>query len=132
VPAEPLTPEELRDPERPKVTTPSTQRGQWLLQQPWAHSTACEYVLPGDPCDCKLPEAIAAIEAEAAALDEDTLGLIRDLADAYHQTGSLRDHADPEDWTVWNPTGIETCADELCDAATAIAAAYRARVEGRE
>lgn len=44
-------------------------------------------------------------------------GLFRDiveLAGAFHQTGSIRDHADPNDTTDWNVHGIETCADVYC------------------
>jgi len=47
--------------------------------------------------------------------------LIRELAETVHQTGSLRDHADPNDKTGWNVHAIETCDDGLCrDALAAI------------
>jgi len=39
---------------------------------------------------------------------------LRDTAEAYHQAGSLRDHADPNDRTGWHVHGIETCEDVLC------------------
>ena len=40
--------------------------------------------------------------------------LIRELAETVHQTGLIRDHADPNDKTGWNVHGIETCEDSLC------------------
>jgi hypothetical protein len=39
---------------------------------------------------------------------------IRELAEAFHQVGSLRDHADPNDTTGWNVHGIDTCEDVYC------------------
>ena len=40
--------------------------------------------------------------------------LLREAIEAVHQTGSIRDHADPNDKTGWNVHGIETCEDALC------------------
>lgn len=40
--------------------------------------------------------------------------LVRELAEAYHQTGNIRDHHDPTDETGWHVKGIETCRDPLC------------------
>ena len=48
-------------------------------------------------------------EAAKAALE-----LLTDLSVAYHQAGSIRDHADPNDKTGWNVHGIETCGDLYC------------------
>lgn len=48
--------------------------------------------------------------------------LIRELAEEIHQTGSIRDHADPNDKTGWNVHGIETCEYALCVAALAATA----------
>lgn len=49
--------------------------------------------------------------------------LLREAIEMVHQTGSLRDHSDPDDKTGWNVHGIETCADPLCvDALAALAA----------
>ena len=48
---------------------------------------------------------------------------LRDCAEAYHQTGSLRSHADPNDRTGWNLHGIETCEDDFCVEALAALAA---------
>lgn len=60
-------------------------------------------------------------EAAQAALD-----LLPELSVAYHQVGSLRDHADPKDKTGWNLHGIETCEDTYClDALATIAALDR-------
>ena len=51
---------------------------------------------------------------------------IRELAEAFHQVGSLRDHADPNDKTGWNLHGIETCADPYCLDALAAGVVIRA------
>ena len=57
---------------------------------------------------------------------------IRELAGAFHQVGSLRDHADPNDKTGWNVHGIETCEDPYCmDALTADAAILAIEAEAR-
>lgn len=49
------------------------------------------------------------------------VNLLRDLAAEVHATGSIRDHADPNDHSGWNVHGIETCEDLLCvDALAAI------------
>jgi len=59
----------------------------------------------------------------ATAAGRALLADIRELAGAFHQVGSLRDHADPNDKTGWNVHGIETCEDPYCmDALTADAA----------
>ena len=65
------------------------------------------------------PDALR--EAAQLALD-----LLPDLSVAYHQVGSLRDHADPKDKTGWNLHGIETCEDVYCLDALASLAALRA------
>lgn len=63
----------------------------------------------------------------------------RELGEAFHQAGSLRDHADPKDKTGWNLHDIESCEDPYCldalsggDAILAIereaVAAYAARL----
>lgn len=48
-----------------------------------------------------------------ATLDA-TRSLLREAIETVHQTGSIRDHSDPNDTTGWNVHGIETCADPLC------------------
>jgi hypothetical protein len=63
-------------------------------------------------------DALAAEKARVARL----LELVRELAETCHQTGSIRDHADPTDRTGWNVHSIETCDDSLCvDALQALA-----------
>lgn len=52
--------------------------------------------------------------------------LLPELAAAFHQVGSLRDHADPKDKTGWNLHGIETCEDVYCVEALALTDALRA------
>ena len=49
------------------------------------------------------------------------LSLIAELASAYHQTGSLRDHADPNIRTGWVVGPIATCEDPLCVESLALA-----------
>jgi hypothetical protein len=62
-------------------------------------------------------------ERDAAREDAERLAeALRDMVPVYHQTGSLRDHADPTDRTGWNVKGVETCEDESChDALDALA-----------
>jgi hypothetical protein len=63
----------------------------------------------------------ALVAAARMALD-----LLPDLSVAYHQTGSIRDHADPKDRTGWNVHGIETCDDSYCTEGLAAVDALRA------
>jgi len=67
----------------------------------------------------------ALVAAARLALD-----LLPDLSVAYHQTGSIRDHADPKDRTGWNVHGIETCDDSYCLDGIAAIAALRAALDG--
>jgi hypothetical protein len=62
-----------------------------------------------------LLDALDSRDAQLAKLRE----LIGELAHDYHHTGSIRDHADPNDKTGWNVKGIETCDDVLCREARA-------------
>ena len=73
--------------------------------------------------------ALAPPEPAPSGLDAETQSLIRELAETVHQTGSLRDHSDPNDRTGWNVHGIETCEDPLCIEALA---ALRASTPGDE
>jgi hypothetical protein len=54
------------------------------------------------------------VSAPTTAAGRALLSDYRELAGAYHQVGSLRDHADPNDRTGWNLHGIETCEDPYC------------------
>jgi hypothetical protein len=57
--------------------------------------------------------------------------LLREAIEAVHQTGSIRDHSDPNDTTGWNVHGIETCADPLCvDSLAALARSESPSPEG--
>jgi hypothetical protein len=40
--------------------------------------------------------------------------LLREAIETVHQTGSIRNHSDPNDKTGWHVHGIETCEDALC------------------
>ena len=51
---------------------------------------------------------------EARAERELLRELLREAIETVHQTGTLRDHADPGDRSGWNVHGIETCRYSLC------------------
>jgi hypothetical protein len=76
-------------------------------------------------CEAVASHAIAALPPDFCGHDDRTikrlskaarlaLGILSDLSVAFHQTGSIRDHADPKDRTGWNVHGIETCEDAYC------------------
>ena len=68
---------------------------------------------------------------DLAAAARAALDLLPDLSVAYHQVGSIRDHADPKDRTGWNVHGIETCDDSYCLDAIATIDALRAALASK-
>jgi hypothetical protein len=90
------------------------------------------------PSDTSIGRLLATLTAERArhaalvAAARLSLDLLPDLSVAFHQTGSIRDHADPKDRTGWNVHGIETCDDSYCLDAIAAIAALRAALPNGE
>lgn len=74
---------------------------------------------PGFVPTQKIDDLIA--ERDALIRERDVLReLLREAIHEVHVTGSIRDHADPNDRTGWHVKGIETCADLLCVEARAV------------
>lgn len=61
-----------------------------------------------------IDRALRMIDGPGNERRDRVVGLIRELAVEYHNTGSMRDHADPNITTTWIVGGIETCEDPLC------------------
>lgn len=80
----------------------------------------------GEPWPCPDRLLIDALVSERETLRE----LLREAIETAHQTGTIRDHSDPNDTTGWNVHGIETCGDLLCVEALAALAGRSVTPDG--
>lgn len=61
-----------------------------------------------------IDRALRMIDGPGNERRDRVVGLIRELAVEYHNTGLIRDHADPNIQIGWIIGAIKTCEDPLC------------------